>query len=621
MTVGDSQLRVPQHGPFSVAAHSQSHQNARMLLTIRNLCYLALATVGLIFSCAPACALEDNVLTILIINSYDQRTPPYLTLKNVFMLELQKQYTSPIAFRQFDLESRSGNEAARAELKAELLQNEFGASSPDLVVEIGPPAIGFWLKYRDPVFSDIPSISVAADFAIAHVNFRDGDAVVVTHYSFLEAIEDVVDMFPETSHIVMIMGASKDEESLANFAKAEIENAYPQISLEYTNRMNLKGLWERLGQLQTGSVVYFILFDSDVDGVQLNHYSGMKRIRASSSVPVFGPYDDQLGQGILGGRLIQLTQVGIEMAVTAQEVLSARPSGVLRKVYDLSPPTYDWRELKAWGINRNQLPVDSTILFKPPTVWDQHAGSILLVSVIITAQVLLISLLLIQRRRRQRAERSSVHLGRRLISAQEDERRVLARELHDDLSQRLARLAIDTGYVASNPGSDTANEVLHEIQPELVRISKDVHDMSYRLHPALIDDLGLVAALQTECERMSRYTDAVLVERVDEIREKIPADLALCLYRIAQESTHNAIKYADADTIEVVLNLEKQSLVLTVRDNGKGFDPAESSVEKGLGLSSMRERAQLAGGSLEIRSQPGKGTTVIAIVPIKGAVK
>lgn len=145
--------------------------------------------------------------------------------------------------------------------------------------------------------------------------------------------------------------------------------------------------------------------------------------------------------------------------------------------------------------------------------------------------------------------------------------------------------------------------------------------MSYRLHPALIDDLGLVAALQTECERMSRYTHATIVQRIDKIQEKIPDDQALCLYRIAQESINNAIKHADAGIIELMLTLERQSLVLTVRDNGKGFDPAGSSVHTGLGLSSMCERAQLAGGSWEIRSQPGRGTTVSAIVPVQGVAK
>ncbi len=592
-----------------------------MRLTLQNRCYLVIATGSLIFNCSPVWAQESDVLQVLIINSYDESTPPYFTLKNVFMLELQKQYTSPIAFRQFNLEARSGNESSRSELKAQLLQNEYGTARPDLVVSIGPPAIAFWLKQRDPVFTDILFIAVAADFALAQTIFRPGDAVVVTHFSFQKVFKEVMGIFPETSHILLITGASKDEISLANFAGRELELIYPHIDLEYTNQMNLKALWDRLGELKQGSVVYFILYDSDVDGVQLNHYSGIYKIRSSSSVPVFGPYDDQLGQGILGGSLIRLTDVGIEMALTAQEVLQSRPIEVMRRVLPLSAPTYDWRQLKAWTIARSRLPDGSIIRFKPPSLWEQHGRWILLALVVFTAQVFLITSLLVQHRRRQRAEWSRSKLGKRLISAQEDERRLLALELHDDLSQRLARLAIDTSYVASNLGSDTAKEVMQNLQPELVQISQDVHDMSYRLHPSLIEDLGLVAALQTECERMRRYTDSVIIEQIDEAREKVPTDIALCLYRIAQEAINNAIKYAEADTIELMLKREQQSLVLSVRDDGKGFDPTHDALQVGLGLSSMRERAEIADGSLEIRSQPGKGTTVSAIVPTQGVIE
>ena len=592
-----------------------------MRLTLKTLCCLVITIAGQVFSCVPVWAQEDSPLQILIINSYDESTPPYFTLKNVFMLELQKQYTSPIAFRQFDLEARSGSEFDRNDLKSLLLQNEYGSTPPDLVVSIGPPAIAFWLSQRDPVFSDIPFIAVAADFALANVEFRPGDAVVVTHYSFQEGIGELMGILPETSHIVMIIGASKDEESLANFARQALEPIYPHINFEFTNHMSLTALWGRLGELQPGSAVYFILYDSDVDGVQLNHYSGMYRIRSSSSVPVFGPYDDQLGQGILGGSLIRLTQVGIEIAVTAQEVLQGRPSDVAWKVIPLSTPTYDWNQLQAWGIAKSRLPAGSIIRFKPPGLWEQHGRWILLALIVFAVQVILITLLLVQQRRRRLAEKSKIQLGRRLITAQEDERRLLARELHDDMSQRLARLAIDTGFVASNQGSDAATEVMQNLQPELVRISQDVHDMSYRLHPSLIEDLGLVAALQTECERMRRYTDAVIVDQIDKVQREIPNETALCLYRIAQEAINNAIKYANADTIEIVLMREQQSLVLSVRDNGKGFDSKDDPLQSGLGLSSMRERAEIAGGSLEIRSQDGKGTTVSAILPIQGAVE
>ncbi len=577
-----------------------------------------MATAGLICFCTLAHAQTDSALRVLIINSYDESTVPYLSTKNVFMTELQKHYASPIAFRQFDLGMRIGNEGDFELLKMRLLELEYAIKPPDLVIAMGPPASAFWLNFRGPFFAHAPFIAVAADFTLAGMNFQPGDAAVVTRFSFKGTIEDFLRLQPDTAHILMVFGSSPFEEKLASLAKKQLEGISANISFEYTNRMRLSELQARLARLSPGSAVFFGVFDSDEDGVALNNYSGLTLVRASSSVPVFGAFEDQLGKGILGGRLIQVEKMGEEIVLTAQEILHKRPSDVVWKLIELSAPIYDWRELQAWGIDLKRLPPGSIVRFKPQTLWEMYPGWITLTALIIGAQVVLIVSLLLQHKRRRRAEVMSSQLGRRLISAQEDERRLLARELHDDLSQRLARVAIDTGYIAVNPGSDVAIELLQNLQPELVSISKDVHDMSYRLHPSLIDDLGLVAALQTECERMRRYTDVNIIEQFDNIREKIPVDQALCVYRITQEAVHNAVKYAEASSIGITLTLGGQRLVLTVRDDGKGFDPGDDALRSGLGLVSMRERAQLAGGSCEIRSQSCKGTTVTAIVPLKG---
>jgi len=573
---------------------------------------------GLICFCMLAQAQADTGLRVLIINSYDESTVPYLYPKEVFMTELQKHYTSPVAFRQFDLGQRAGAEGDQAALKMRLLELEYAIKPPDLVIAMGPPAAAFWLDFRGPFFAKAPFIAAAADITLDGMNFQPGDAVVATRFSFRETVEDFLHIQPDTSQILMVFGASAFEERLASLAKQQLEGLSSRISFEYTNRMKLGAVQDRLARLLPGSAVFFGVFDSDQDGVALHNYSGLTLVRASSTAPVIGVFEDQLGRGILGGRLIQVGKMGREMAAIAREILVKRPPDVAWKLIDLSAPTYDWRELQAWGIDLERLPRGSIIRFKPPTLWDKYSGWIVLTVLVIGLQVVLIVALVLQHRHRRQAELQGIQLGRRLLSAQEDERRLLARELHDDLSQRLARLAIDTAYVAANPGSTKATEVLQSLQPELVSISKDVHEMSYRLHPSLLSDLGLVAALQTECERVQRYTDAEIVVQVGDVREKIPADKALCVYRIAQEAVNNAIRHADAATIEVTFEQEGQSLVLSVRDDGKGFDPAGEDTRAGLGLLSMRERAQLEGGSWAIQSQPGRGTTVTAILPLQG---
>jgi signal transduction histidine kinase len=209
-------------------------------------------------------------------------------------------------------------------------------------------------------------------------------------------------------------------------------------------------------------------------------------------------------------------------------------------------------------------------------------------------------------------------LSGQLITAHEDERRAIARELHDDLSQRLARLAIDAGLIGQDSISDAADDEFKELREELARVSEDVHDMSYRLHPSLVEDLGISTALRTECQRVRRYCDVQIKEHIDEIRERIPNPAALCAYRVIQEALNNAVRHAKADSIEITLEKDGQTLKLEVSDDGIGFDKARAKSSEHIGLSSMRERVRLLDGKLRIRSEPGAGTTVSAVVPLNG---
>jgi signal transduction histidine kinase len=199
-----------------------------------------------------------------------------------------------------------------------------------------------------------------------------------------------------------------------------------------------------------------------------------------------------------------------------------------------------------------------------------------------------------------------------LITAHEDERQRLARELHDDLTQRLARLAIDAGRMESAVDAPEGMRLLRE---GLVRLSEDVHALSYRLHPSVLDDLGLVEALKAECERVMRHGELRVDVEASVVPSALPAEASLCLFRVAQEALSNAARHAHASAVTVVLSSRSTGLQLTVSDNGSGFDPERSRDHASLGLASMRERVRILQGKLNIESTPGRGTTVIAWVP------
>jgi two-component system, NarL family, sensor kinase len=210
-------------------------------------------------------------------------------------------------------------------------------------------------------------------------------------------------------------------------------------------------------------------------------------------------------------------------------------------------------------------------------------------------------------------------LAGRLLRAQEDERRRIAREMHDDWTQRLAVLAINAAKLETQLGpSSNAHSQLQEMRGELVRLSEDVHALSRQLHPSILDDLGLVDALRSECACVTRREGVAVAYRSEDVSGPLPKDMALCVYRVAQEALRNVVKHAGTEEARVALIRSGRELILTVSDRGVGFDMAEVRSRQGLGLSSMGERVRLVQGELSIDSEPGRGTTVTVVVPAVG---
>jgi signal transduction histidine kinase len=205
-------------------------------------------------------------------------------------------------------------------------------------------------------------------------------------------------------------------------------------------------------------------------------------------------------------------------------------------------------------------------------------------------------------------------LSRQLLRAQEDERRRLAREIHDDLTQQLAGLSMlawSTAQSASrDPGRDR-HEALEHLARGLERLANDVQALSRELHPPALETLGLAAALQGECINFGRRTGLPIECQVSQAACEPPAEIGLALYRIVQESLRNCLTHACATRVVVALAGDAGGLHLEVRDDGIGFDTAQAAVRPGIGLSGMRERARLAGAELAIHSTPQGGTRVV----------
>lgn len=219
----------------------------------------------------------------------------------------------------------------------------------------------------------------------------------------------------------------------------------------------------------------------------------------------------------------------------------------------------------------------------------------------------------------ERSEEQLHVLTGRILTAQEEERRRIARDLHDDVNQRLALLLLELQevdrHIAGAP--DDAHIGVRHVLRGLEELSDDVRYMAYRFHPSILDDLGLKAALQRLLDDFSSRTGVKILFVHQPFDHQLDKAAATALYRVVQESLSNIARHAKATRVEVEVTVEDEGVVVVVRDDGQGFDQLlVNKGEGGLGLLNMRERLLSVQGTCEIESIPGKGTTVSMYVPL-----
>ncbi|HEX8893022.1 MAG TPA: ABC transporter substrate binding protein, partial [Terriglobales bacterium] len=215
------------------------------------------------------------------------------------------------------------------------------------------------------------------------------------------------------------------------------------------------------------------------------------------------------------------------------------------------------------------------------------------------------------------AQEALENVSGRLIEAQEKERSRIARDLHDDICQRLALLSMELEQAnrSLNASPEVTNERLEEIRRHCSEITGDVQALSHQLHSSKLDYLGITAAIRSFCREFAKQHDGTVEFNAESIPTHLPKDVSLCLFRIVQESLHNAVKYSGTNRYTVHLKGACNNVQLEVADSGVGFDPETAKVNGGLGLLSMQERVHLVRGEFFLESSPGKGTRILASVP------
>ncbi|MGA7223335.1 MAG: ABC transporter substrate binding protein [Candidatus Acidiferrales bacterium] len=408
--------------------------------------------------------------------------------------------------------------------------------------------------------------------------------------------------------------------SLEALTKESLRKYESQFAFTYLADLDMPTLLERLRRLPSKTIVYHTSMMEDAAGTHfIDAAQAVPMVANAANAPVFVMDDVDVGRGTVGGYVVSWAADGQIAAGMAVKILDGVNPEEIPVVRNNNVYLFDWRALRRWGFKESDLPPGSTLLFKQISLWERTKWIWIGGLIVILCLSTLAAYLQFSRKQLKQARDAQLLLSGLLINAQEMEQSRLASELHDDFSQRLALLALglENASEALSDSSQATKRQMHELLTSASELGADLHTVSHRLHPSMLNTLGLAAGLRALCQEFSSGHRVEIVFSSEDIPRAVPPNVALCLFRIVQEGLQNMRKYSGVSQGHVNLRKKGDRLFLSVSDEGRGFDAKAMRNSAGLGIRSMGERARLVGGQFEIHSEPGKGTKIDVCVPLQ----
>jgi signal transduction histidine kinase len=497
----------------------------------------------------------------------------------------------------------------------------------DLLILMGDSAVDFMSRERNVLFGGTPVVFYSHKPPLSRLADSTG---LINQLHFNRSIDLALALQPDLKHVYVVSGASALDRSYESQARAEFRPFEGRVEFTYFSGLVTKDLEERLRTLPPHSAVYYVVASQDGAGEHFQQMAYLSRIASAANAPTYSWADAAVDSGIVGGsRRDQLAQTKAIATLALRVLRGERADEIPVSSPNTDVDQVDWRQLRRWGLDESRVPAGVRVLFREPGAWDRYRRYIVGAVMLMLAQMALIAGLLVQRTKRRHVElelRGSQaklrvsydrirHLSRRLLGEQEAERARIARELHDDINQQLAILSIELDRLRSDQLQVHSAKRLSRALETAQGISRSVRELSHRLHPPRLQLIGLVAGLDSLRSDFSAPHLSIAFYHCD-VPAEIDQNIALCLFRVAQEALGNAVKHSDASHVWVDLTGGPSSVALTITDDGKGFD-VDGVSNAGLGLISMRERVESVGGVLEIHATPSLGTRLKVTVPIQ----
>lgn len=507
---------------------------------------------------------------------------------------------------------------------ADYIGRTFQRRRIDLVIAMTDRSLRFVLDHRRELFPDAPVVFATLSVP-GEVLRSDGRFTGIRMASaYAQTLALALQLHPSTQRVFVVAHSPGAE--TVDAVRGELRASSGQTPLTYLDYDTVAGLVNAVKAVPPRSVILYIWHAQKEPGNLVYPDEIARRVALAAAVPVYGTSDFYLGSGIVGGVMRRTAETGTRVGELASRILNGERPGDIPIETARMVPILDWRQLQRWNIPRGRLPQGAEVRYEVPSAWQVYRPYIIAAIAVVMAQLLLIAGLLTQRARRRRAEQATRasetalrtsyertrHLAGRLINAQEAAHAHIARDLHDGVGQQVAEVALEIGTLQRSSAhlqDAGTQQALRKIQDDTRAMSDEIRRLSHELHPATLRLVGLTTALNAHCiEVAKRHHVQVSCTSAGDL--KLHPDLAVDLFRIAQEALRNGIVHGRARRLAVSLSRSGEYVELVVTDDGRGFDVERvRAAGSGLGLVSIEERAHAFGGSVHIASGP-QGTTI-----------
>ena len=416
------------------------------------------------------CGLAESKRVVLL-HSFGQDFKPWSEYARTIRSELQRQSPWQLDITDHSLvTARSSNKDPEVPFVA-YLSALFAEQQPDLIVSIGAPAAVFVQRHRPQLFANVPMVFTAVDERRVQFSaLSKNDAVVPVQIDYLAAIENILQVLPDTENVTVVVGTSPIEQFWMEEIGKAVKPLENRVSFTWTNHLSFDDLLKHAAALPPRSAIFWELMIVDAAGIVHEGNTALARLHAVSNAPIFSYDESFFGREIVGGPLLSVLDSSRQTAAVAVRMLGGeKASDIKIPSVTFSRPKFDWREMQRWGISERRLPLGSEILFREPTAWERYRWQMTSILLALLVQSAMIAWLLVERFRRRRAETRSRKLSLEVMHLNRAaEAGALSASFAHDLGQPTLSIALN---------AQMAEDLLSKDRPELGKIKEAVIDI------------------------------------------------------------------------------------------------------------------------------------------------